>query len=151
MFASAVIFLSVTGLGLWVYYYHQRREKDLIGGISKLSKLITLHNDCRKILLAAIYQRFMVVPGKTVDTPYDFEDFVGRTLQAARGGVMEVTSRNNDGGIDLIHYINGEMYLGQVKGYAAENVIDYTPIAILHSQIVRKGAKGRILCDSKLL
>ena len=72
-----------------------------------------------------------------------FETFVALVMENILGGKAEVTKSHGDGGVDIIHTLsNNEVLLGQVKCYAPLNKIDYEPIAILHSNMVKINAKG---------
>lgn len=80
--------------------------------------------------------------GGVSERAVDFENYVGLILQKTLGGKVEVTKPTGDGGVDIIHTINNEVYLAQVKCYAPNQKIDYKPIAILHSNIVKLKAKA---------
>jgi restriction system protein len=135
MYIASALFLSFLALGLWAFLLHQRKTSEVNNELSKLNRLITRHEDIRRILLAGMFQRF-------ADTPTDFEHFVAETLKSWYGGEVEVTKASGDGGIDIVHQRDGTLRLGQVKCYAPTNAVDYVPIALLHSQMVRMGAGG---------
>jgi restriction system protein len=143
---ETLLFLSIVAFGVWVYILHQRNKKDYQQHLLKLGKLFSIRDDLHKTLLAGLYQRFKKEDGKTEDTPLDFEHFVAKVIQQYQGGKVEVTPGSGDGGIDLIHYREDGLYFGQVKCYNPNNnMVNYEPIAILHSQMVKQQAKGGFL------
>ncbi len=142
---EVIVFAGFISLGVWIYYLDHNRERELKNDFSKLNRLLGMKNDIHKTLLAGIYQRFKKEEGKTVDTPYDFEDFVAKVISEYSGIKATTTSRSGDGGIDFIQEGPNGLYLGQVKCYALTDAVNYVPIAILHSQIVRQGASGGVV------
>ncbi|WP_228547487.1 restriction endonuclease [Filobacillus milosensis] len=73
-------------------------------------------------------------------TPLEFEDFVAKIIKQKLGGNIYTTPQSDDHGIDFEHHLNNELYLGQVNVFK-ENV-GPKPIAVLHSNVVKAGAKG---------
>ncbi|MDQ8735101.1 restriction endonuclease [Paenibacillus sp. LHD-38] len=145
MFAEWILILIFLGIGYMAYNLHRIRANELIKESSRLNKMLSLNVDVRKILLAGMYQRFKREEGKTEDTPLDFEYFVAKTIQIIQGGTCEVTPPSNDGGIDILHYSEDGLQLVQVKCYAPNNRIDFQPIAVLHSQMVKQDAEGALV------
>jgi restriction system protein len=72
--------------------------------------------------------------------PLLFENFVAEIIEKARGGTTWVSPPSGDFGVDFEHTTDDGLYLGQVKCY--KNNMLYEPIAILHSNMVKQGAKG---------
>ncbi|WP_254901161.1 restriction endonuclease [Tuberibacillus sp. Marseille-P3662] len=79
--------------------------------------------------------------------PHEFEDFVANIMEQRFGGEAYLTPRTGDFGVDIEHHRDGELYLGQVK--CQQRDVDYRPIAILHSNMVKSGAnRGFIVTTS---
>jgi restriction system protein len=73
-------------------------------------------------------------------TPIQFETFVAHVLETYHGGDTWVSPASGDYGVDFEHRRKDGLYLGQVKCY--KNDLSYEPIALLHSNMVKAGAKG---------
>lgn len=73
-------------------------------------------------------------------TPYEFEKFVSEVMEKVFGGKAYTTAKSGDFGVDFEHDREDGLYLGQVKVYKDD--LDYSPIALIHSNIVKQGAKG---------
>ena len=80
--------------------------------------------------------------GEYLEDPYAFEDFVALVMQKILGGRTEVTKKSGDGGVDIIHTKANEKLLVQVKCFAPSIKVDYKPIAILHSNMVKENVKA---------
>lgn len=141
MFAESILVIIFFGLGYLAYYLHRLRVNHINKEAIRHNIINSLNNDVRKILLAGMYQRFKKEEGKTEDTPLDFEYFVAKTIQIIQGGKCEVTPPSNDGGIDILHYSDEGLQLVQVKCYAPNIRIDFQPIAVLHSQMIKQNAE----------
>ncbi|MEH7525811.1 restriction endonuclease [Bacillus sp. JJ1503] len=72
--------------------------------------------------------------------PFTFESFVAEVFERARGGSTWVSPPTGDFGVDFEHETDEGRFLGQVKCYKGDMAFD--PIAILHSNMVKHGAKG---------
>jgi restriction system protein len=142
-----LIFIALISLGFFLYFLDRRRNKEL----KFINKMNSINDELNKILVGGLYHRFKHEEGKEEDTPWDFEEFVGNVIEQIRGGTVKVTQKTNDGGIDLIHLKDDGLYLGQVKCYAPNShKVDYEPIAILHSQMVKHNAKGGFLVTTSI-
>jgi restriction system protein len=138
MYIAPILFFSFLGLALWAFVLHQRKTLEVNNELSKLNRLITRHEDIRKLLLAGMYQRF-------AEAPSDYERFVAETIQTWFGGEVTITPTGGDGDIgriDIVHRLEGRLLLGEVQCFAPNRAVDYVPIALLHSQLVRMGADG---------
>lgn len=145
MFVETILVLTFFWVGYLAYNLHRIRTNELRKESSILNKIISQNDDVRKILLAGMYQRFKSEVGKTADTPFDFEHFVAKTIQITLGGTCEVTPRSNDRGIDIYHYSEVGLQIVQVKCHAPNDRIDFTPIAVLHSQMVKQNTEGALV------
>lgn len=73
-------------------------------------------------------------------TPYEFEKFVSEVMQKRFGGKSYTTVKVGDFGVDFEHDREDGLYLGQVKAYKDD--LDFSPIALIHSNMIKRGAKG---------
>ncbi|MDY0404328.1 restriction endonuclease [Virgibacillus sp. 179-BFC.A HS] len=73
-------------------------------------------------------------------TPLEFEDFVADIFRKKFGGYVYTTSKLGDFGVDFENEREEGLYLGQVKAYKDD--VGFEPIALLHSNMVKRGAKG---------
>ncbi|MEC5425886.1 restriction endonuclease [Virgibacillus sp. C22-A2] len=74
------------------------------------------------------------------ETPFEFEHFVSEIMQKRFGGKTYITVKTGDFGVDFEHNREDGLYLGQVKAY--KNDLDFSPIALIHSNMIKRGAKG---------
>ncbi|MEK4029022.1 restriction endonuclease [Pseudobacillus sp. FSL P4-0506] len=74
------------------------------------------------------------------EDPLAFELFVAEAIEKTRGGTTWVSPPNGDFGVDFEHTIKEGLFLGQVK--CCKEDIGYEAIAILHSNMIKQGAKG---------
>ena len=74
------------------------------------------------------------------DDPYTFEHFVAKVLESQFGGKAVPTKKSGERGIDIIHSRPEGLFLGQVKCELSK--VNYVPVAVLHSQMVKKNAVG---------
>ncbi|MBP1934870.1 restriction endonuclease [Ammoniphilus resinae] len=139
---SIIIMLLIAGGFYYVWFIKNKHRKEVNSIMSRVGNLFSVRDDLHKTLLIGIYNRFKKEEGKTEDTPYDFERFVAQVMETNLNGSAEVTRGSNDGGIDIRHFRDDGLYLGQVKCYAPNDIVNYVPIAVLHSQMVKQGAKG---------
>ncbi|RKQ29331.1 restriction endonuclease [Oceanobacillus halophilus] len=72
--------------------------------------------------------------------PFDFEEFVAEIIKSKYGGSIITTSKSGDFGVDFEQETEDGLYLGQAK--AKKHDLDFSPIALIHSNMVKQGAKG---------
>jgi restriction system protein len=72
--------------------------------------------------------------------PLMFESFVAEVILRAKGGSAWVSPSSGDFGVDFEHTTKEGLFLGQVKCYQGDSPFD--PIALIHSNMIKKGAKG---------
>lgn len=72
--------------------------------------------------------------------PISFEHFTADLIQKARGGSTWVTPPSHDFGVDFEHTIDENLFLGQSK--CQRDDLCYKPVALIHSNMVKKGAKA---------
>lgn len=74
------------------------------------------------------------------EDPLIFEDFVADIFERAKGGETDVLPSRQDFGIDFKHKTEEGLFLGQVKCWKDD--VDFEPIALIHSNMVKKQAVG---------
>ncbi|MBO0991779.1 restriction endonuclease [Bacillus sp. SD088] len=74
------------------------------------------------------------------EDPLIFEDFVADIFERARGGETDVLPSRQDFGVDFKHKTDDGLFLGQVKCWKED--VDFEPIALIHSNMVKKQAVG---------
>lgn len=126
----------------------QRRTSEIVDQIHRSEQL-------KQTLAMGLYYRFNHPTKKDKDgntifancsssflknTPDDFEQFVSEVFEDFYGGSAFKTVSSGDNGVDIEHRRDNELYLGQVKCY--KNDLSYEPIALIHSNIVKRGAVG---------
>ncbi|WP_136604086.1 restriction endonuclease [Paenibacillus dokdonensis] len=101
------------------------------------------HEDMKETLRIGLYNRFKRdLEEDKEENPWLFEHFVADILKSVRGGRTVVTQSSGDFGIDIEEHTEEGLYLGQVKCYHDQNPLGYTPIAIVHSQMIKQNAVG---------
>ncbi|MGO4109915.1 restriction endonuclease [Paenibacillus sp. YAF4_2] len=138
MVPETLLVLTLFALGYYAFHLYSLKDSQIRLQQNKLSEFLKSKEDVHKILLAGMYQRFKKEEGKTEDTPYDFERFVAKTLEVVYKGKCTVTPSSNDGGIDILHDTNNGVELIQVKCYEPNAKLDFKPVAILHSQMIKQ-------------
>lgn len=111
-----------------------------------INSLFSDSEELEKTLVIGLYHRFKKdkdgsenIEYKQED-PYDFESFVAKALERKYGGKAIVTKKSGERGIDIEHMRSEGLFLGQVK--CELNNINYEPVAVLHSQMIKKDAVG---------
>ncbi|MCK9862828.1 restriction endonuclease [Paenibacillus sp. ATY16] len=141
MVPETLLVLTLFGIGYYAFHLYSLKNKQDQLHQHKLSEFLNSKEDVYNILLAGMYQRFKKEEGKLVDTPYDFERFVAKTLEVLYKGKCTVTPSSNDGGVDILHYTNDGIELIQVKCYDPNAKLNFEPVAIIHSQMIKQQAQ----------
>ncbi|MFC4769251.1 restriction endonuclease [Effusibacillus consociatus] len=103
---------------------------------SKENGAAAITDEMRLTLAYGLHYRFK-------DIPYEFEEFAAGVMENCLGGNATTTQRSGDFGVDILHDRGRHgLYLGQVKCKAPGENVDYEPISIIHSQIMKQRAKG---------
>lgn len=136
------IFGLFTVLGFGLYWVREYRKNTF-----RLETVIESLTDCNKemkrTLLTGLVNRFAPMESQEdEERPLDFERFVAKVMRLNFGGKTSVTKTNTDFGVDISHRRGKNLHLGQVKCLGKENPVDYEPIAVIHSQMVKQGASG---------
>ncbi|MEH7392182.1 restriction endonuclease [Bacillus sp. JJ1474] len=116
-----------------------------------LAEHIDTSEEMKQTLAMGLYLRFRKEPDDDKNAvrensvfikqdPITFESFVAEVFESARGGSTWVSPPTGDFGVDFEHETDEGRFLGQVKCYKGDMKFD--PIAILHSNMVKHGAKG---------
>ncbi|GGH87578.1 restriction system protein [Pullulanibacillus pueri] len=137
------IFITVVLLsGLFLFYYNRLKKEN-----EKLKNRSIDHfkvkDEMKLSLLLGLYHRYKKEedPEKE-ENPLQFERFVAKVMERYYSGETYVTRGSGDYGVDIEHSREDGLYLGQVKCYAPNHPVNYEPIAIIHSQMVKQGAAG---------
>ncbi|MEN2767493.1 restriction endonuclease [Ornithinibacillus xuwenensis] len=143
------ILIAIYLLGSFIHFQVNKKRN------SHKTALLAGHIDAsetlKKTLAMGIYLRFREEKESYHPTikenntflkqdPYAFESFVAAIIESAKGGSTWVSPSTGDNGVDFEHTIENEKFLGQVKCY--KDNVDYEPIAILHSNMMKEQAKG---------
>jgi restriction system protein len=139
------VLIGILILGIAGYFMFWKYRKEIRKVQSFLADLITTSDDLHKTLAIGLYHRFKKkydIEDEKAETPLDFERFVAKIIEDYYGGTTYVTRASGDFGVDIEHTREDGLYLGQVKCYAPHENVDFTPIAIIHSQMVKQNAKG---------
>jgi restriction system protein len=135
------IVLLIAATHFWLHKKKSEYTTSLIA--SQIDKSIKV----KRTLAMGLYLRFKKEEENVSYTklfiredPLSFESFVANIFETCKGGITFVTSPTNDFGVDFEHELREGIYLGQVKCYKDD--LSYEPIALLHSNIVKRKAKG---------
>lgn len=127
-------------LGFGIYWVREYRRKTLALELIT-DRLADCNNEMKQTLVAGLIHRF----GQAVDRedqPLAFERFAAKVLRLHYGGKTSVTKANNTVGIGIRHQRGPNTYLGQAQCLCPDQLVDYMPVAIVHSQIQKSGASG---------
>lgn len=136
-----IILTALLGAVLIYLIYDTRQKSCLLD--QKITNLAQCNDELQKTLIYGLSVRFL--NHESEETPYDFKKLVADILQKTAGGNALVTLLNNDYGVDIEHRAQGELFLSQVRCLHPEHKLDYEPIAIIHSQIVKQKAAGGLV------
>ncbi|MCM3629192.1 restriction endonuclease [Paenibacillus glycanilyticus] len=126
---------------LMYLYFKQKKLLELVQ--MSAVEAFASNNEMKETLRIGLYNRFRKDPELDKDEdPLLFEHFVARIMTSVRDGSTHVTKSSGDYGIDIEEQTDNGLYLGQVKCYNDMNPVGYEPIAIVHSQMIKQGAKG---------
>lgn len=129
--------------------WRKREENDDLRTI--VTESLSTNEEIRKTLAMGLFYRFkkeddvkekqkIISEIFLKQDPYEFETFVATVMKNYYGGSTYVTPSSGDCGIDIEHTRKEGLFLGQVKCY--EKDLDFVPIAIIHSQIMKENAQG---------
>lgn len=141
------IVLGIILLFAYLYFRYTKRTHESL--TLKIEKYLEANDEMKKTLAMGLYLRFKVeneeAPAKyssifMKEDPISFEYFAAEIFQASRGGSVWVSPASNDQGVDFEHNTENGLYLGQVKCHQGD--LSYEPIALIHSNMVKRGAVG---------
>jgi len=145
---SAIELMIILGL---IWYIKKRSDFES----SLLARRIESSLELKKTMAMGLHSRFNYPTHKNDEgeryfekgselflkqTPFEFERFVANLFERKFGGTCFTTSKSGDYGIDFEHKRENGLYLGQVKAYKID--MDFSPIALVHSNMVKQNAKG---------
>lgn len=139
------------GLVLLAAFFHfQLTKRKNQYEISLITETFQYSDDMKRTLAMGLYLRFHKEksPDDPVkftnlflrEDPISFEHFVADIISQVKGGSTIVYPPSGDFGVDFEHNVDENLFLGQVKCYKED--VNFEPIAILHSNMVKEGAKG---------
>lgn len=132
-------FILITGYVLLKAY----KDRKQLESISYLVRELVYANDLmHKTLLLGLYHRFKKDDETKLDgeSPEDFGNFVAKIMESLYGGTAIVTSSTLDPGIELVHQRHNGTYLGQIKCNPPNDKVNYEPIALIHSKMIKDEA-----------
>ncbi|PLS17615.1 restriction endonuclease [Bacillus sp. M6-12] len=141
------ILLALLLAGSFVHFTLTKRKNNF--HTSLLAQHIDTSEEMKRTLAMGLYMRFKKEnadsPPNYSSTyikqdPFMFESFVAEVIQKAKGGSTWVLPASGDFGVDFEHTTNEGLFLGQVKCYQGD--LPFDPIALIHSNMIKKGAKG---------
>ncbi|WP_164670486.1 restriction endonuclease [Virgibacillus doumboii] len=134
---------------LWFMRKQNEREAAL------LSQKINSSMELKKTMAMGLYYRFNFPHKKDENgdisfdkasdlfikqLDFELEDFCASVIEEKHGGNAVTTARSGDFGVDFEHTRDDGLYLGQVKAY--KNDLGYEPIALIHSNMIKRNAEG---------
>lgn len=146
-----IIFVEFLIIGGLIWYIKKRNEHDA----SLIAQKIESGQKIKRTMAMGLAYRFNFpvikdekgekVFDKATDlflkeTNYEFEKFASDLMAKRFGGTSFTTVKTGDFGVDFEHNREEGLYLGQVKAY--KNDLDYQPIALVHSNMIKRNAKG---------
>jgi restriction system protein len=132
---DTLLFLVVLISAGVIYYLRKQHQKTIDQFRTMVIDVLNCNDEMKETLLVGLHQRYK-------DRPLDFEDFAAQAFaKYFNASDFFVTSASHDFGVDFELDCEDGKYLGQVKCYDFENKVDYKPIAIIHSQMEKQGAK----------
>lgn len=134
-------FILITGYVLLKAY----KDRKQLESISILVRELVNANDLmHKTLLLGLYHRFKkskdTKGDENSDSNEDFANFVAKIMESLYGGSTIVISPTQDYGMDLIHQRHNGTYLGHIKCNQPDDKVNYEPIALIHSKMIKEDA-----------
>jgi restriction system protein len=141
------ILIAMILAGAFVHFYLTKRKNHY--RTSMLAQHIDTSEEMKRTLAMGLYLRFKKEnPEQSPNysstyikqDPLMFESFVADVIQKTKGGSTWVSPSSGDYGVDFEHTTGEGLFLGQVKCYQGD--LPFDPIALIHSNMVKKGAIG---------
>jgi restriction system protein len=141
------VILALILAGAFVHFQLTKRKNNYQASL--LAQHINTSEEMKRTLAMGLYMRYKI---ENVDNapnysstyikqdPLMFEYFVADVFEKAKGGSTWVSPSSGDFGVDFEHRTEEGLFLGQVKCY--QNHVAFDPIALIHSNMVKMGAKG---------
>lgn len=137
-------------LAAFLHFYYTKRKHEKIN--ASIYQYVESSEEMKKTLAMGIYLRFKKESEESPvnyssihlkENPILFEHFVAEIMESSRGGSTWVSPSSNDQGVDFEHTTGEGLFLGQVKCYQGD--LSYEPIALIHSNMVKRAAMGGYL------
>lgn len=137
----------ITVLGFSLYWLREYKKK-----ASRLDSVIEGLTDCNRelknTLLVGIVNRFSSAPRSEPGPSLAYPRFVAKIMRVNYGGKTSVTKANSEYGVDIEHQRGNDLHLGRVCCPQANELTDYEPVAIIHSQMIKRGAAGAFVATT---
>lgn len=146
MFYMEIIVAILLTMAFIKYFWTKKEDQYQT---SLLANHIESSNELKKTLAMGLYLRFRKENEENPPNyseiyikqdPIHFETFAAEIIEKTRGGSTWVTSPTGDFGVDFEHETENGLFLGQVKCFQGD--LPFDPIALIHSNIVKRGAAG---------
>ncbi len=146
-----LVLMLLLVIGGLVWYIKQRNEQEAALIARKIESSVEL----KRTMAMGLYYRFNFPKVKNEkqenvfekstnlfikQVPFEFEEFVAEIMKSKYGGSVITTSKSGDFGVDFEQEREDGLYLGQAK--AKKHDLDFSPIALVHSNMIKQGAKG---------
>lgn len=141
------VLIALILAGAFVHFYLTKRKNNYQTAL--LAQHINASEEMKRTLAMGLYLRFRKEHPENPphysttyikEDPFMFESFVAEVIQKAKGGSTWVLPSSGDFGVDFEHETDEGLFLGQVKCYQGD--LPFDPVALIHSNMVKKGAKG---------
>lgn len=141
------ILLALVLIAAFIHFHFTRKHNDYKAAL--LAQHIDSSEEMKKTLAMGLYLRFKKENAEKPpnysslyikQNPLIFESFVAKVIEKAKGGSTWVSPSSGDFGVDFEHTTDEGMFLGQVKCYQGD--LPFDPIALIHSNMIKTGAKG---------
>jgi restriction system protein len=146
MFYMEIVVAILLTMAFIKYFWTKKEDQYQT---SLLASHIESSNELKKTLAMGLYLRFRKETEENSPNyseiyikqdPIQFEKFAAEIVEQTRGGSTWVTPSTGDFGVDFEHETEKGLFLGQVKCHQGD--LPFDPIALIHSNIVKRGAAG---------
>ncbi|MBM7587932.1 restriction system protein [Bacillus pakistanensis] len=140
------ILVALLLAGAFFHFHINKKKTDYQTQL--LAQHIDKSEEMKRTLAMGLYLRFKsdtedvntLSSSYIKQNPLMFEYFVAEVIERAMGGNTWVSPSSGDFGVDFEHTTEDGLFLGQVKCYKGD--LPFDPIALVHSNMVKRGAVG---------
>ena len=143
----AEILIGLVLLGVYIHFQITKRKNKHY--LDLINQQMSASDEIKRTLAMGLYIRFkkeneeedeQYSSSFIKEDPLMFENFVADVIERAKGGRTWVLPPSGDFGVDFEHDTKEGKLLGQVKCWKDD--LPFDPIALIHSNMVKKGAIG---------